>query len=96
MNNPELIKFELLSIDAWRDQEGWQWNSWHRLEKDIFIAESELTPRKILKTLRKWNYLSTESKGRMAIEDDGYNIVVENKDTGEPVLALCYGEHYGN
>ena len=89
---PGFVKLTLLSVDAWRECEGWTWNNWHILEEGIYFGEDCLTPRKILAFLRKADYLSDASKGRMAIEDDGYNLVVENKDTGEPVLALCYGE----
>jgi hypothetical protein len=87
-------KFTLLSIDAWRDDYAWSWNAWYELEDDIFIAESETTPRKILAALRKWGYLTDASKGRLSIEDDGYNIVIHNKNTFEPMLALNYGRHW--
>ena len=90
----EYIKMDLLSIDAWREfGGGWTWNQWYKLESDIFMAESELTPRKILAFLRKSDYLTSASKGKLSIDDDGYNIVIQNKDTFEPILALCYGEY---
>lgn len=95
MGNQEInfVRFNLLSIDAWRECEGgWTWNNWFSVEKDIYIAESELTARKLLKYMRKCNWLSNASKGRLSIEDDGYNIIIQNKDTFEPILALCYGE----
>ena len=86
-------RFNLLSIDAWREcGGGWTWNQWYTLENDIVMAESELTPRKVFRALRKWGFLSEESRGRVAIEDDGYNIVIMAKGTQEPILALCYGE----
>lgn len=86
-------RFNLLSIDAWRECEGgWTWNQWYSLETDIYLAESQLTPRKIFSALRKWGYLTSESKGRVSIDDDGHNIVIQDKDTFEPLLALCYGE----
>jgi hypothetical protein len=83
----------LLSIDADRTYEGgWNWNAWYNIEKDIYFAESELTARKILSLLRKWGFLTEQSKGRLSIDDDGYNIVIQDKNTFEPLLALCYGE----
>ncbi len=92
-NSSPLIRTRLLSIDAWKECEGnWTWNSWYSLESDIYFAESELTPRKILASLRKWGYLTEQSKGRLSIDDDGYNLVIQDKDTFEPLLALCYGE----
>jgi hypothetical protein len=90
----ELIKFELLSIDAWRDDCSWTWNAWYSIEKDIYIAESETTPRKVLAMLRKWGFLNEQSKGRLSIDDDGYNIVIQDKNTFEPLLALCYGQYW--
>jgi len=89
----ELIKYELLSVDAWRDDCSWTWNAWYSLEKDIYIADSETTPRKLLSTLRKWGFLTAQSKGRLSIDDDGYNLVIQDKNTLEPILALCYGQH---
>jgi hypothetical protein len=87
-------RFDLLSIDAWRECEGgWTWNAWYNLEKDIYFAESELTPRKVLKALRKWGFLSDESKGKVSLDDDGYNIVIQDKDTYEPIFALAYGQY---
>ena len=86
------IRTNLLSIDAWRDEYNWTWNQWYNLENDIYWLESELTTRRILKALRKWNYLTNASKGKLTVDDDGYNLVIINKDTYEPILALCYGE----
>lgn len=88
------LKMRLLSIDAWRmEPYCWTWNQWYILEDDIYFLESELTPRKIFKALRKWGYLSDYSKGRVSMFDDGYNLVIENKNTKEPIFALEYG-HY--
>jgi hypothetical protein len=47
-----------------------------------------------LAMLRKWGYLTDASKGRLSIEDDGYNIVIQNKDTFEPIMALEYGSNW--
>lgn len=87
-------KFTLLSIDAWREMEGWTWNNWFTLEKGIFIPLDRLTPRHIFKFLRKCEYLTDESKGKLSLDDDGHNIVIQLKSTGQPLLALCYGEHW--
>jgi hypothetical protein len=74
-------RFDLLSIDAWRECEGgWTWNAWYNLEKDIYFAESELTPRKVFKALRKWGFLSDESKGW----DDSYMLL---GNASEPVWS---------
>lgn len=82
--------YRLLSIDAWRNGDGdcgWQWNAWYTLEEDIYIAPDAATPRRVFKMLRK-DYLSEQSKGRVRLEDDGYNLVIEDRNTGEPIFAL--------
>ena len=94
MTTNKYLKCTLLSIDAWRYNYDWTWNAWHKLEDDIFIMESETTPRKILAMLRKWGFLTDASKGRLSIDDDGYNIVIHDKNTLEPLLALDYGQHW--
>jgi hypothetical protein len=92
-NSDGFTKFTLLSIDAYKD-DSWQWNAWYTLEDDIFINETELTPRKVLAMLRKWGFLTDASKGRLSVEDDGYNIVIQDRKTFEPILALDYGQHW--
>lgn len=94
MKEPTYRKFTLLTIDAWNSPDGWTWNNWFPLEEGIFIDEKCLTPRRIIKRLRDWSYLSDYSKGRVYIEDDGYNLVVHLKSNHKPLLALCYGEHW--
>ena len=79
--------YRLLSIDAWRYDEGWQWNNWFSLEEDIYIPPEAATPRRIFRMLRN-DYLSNYSKGRVRLEDDGYNLVIEDRGTGEPIFAL--------
>ena len=37
--------------------------------------------------------LGYASKGRVALEDDGYNVVIVNKSTREPLFAIEYGAH---
>ena len=79
--------YRLLSIDAWREPEGgWTWNNLFELEQDIYVPENA-TPRSIFKMLRN-GYLSEASKGRVALEDDGYNLVIVDRGTYEPIFAL--------
>lgn len=83
------IKTELRGIDAWRDEDGgWTWNDSWVIEDGIYILESELTPRKILRYLRQWGYLTESSKGRVQVVNDGDIIEILDKNTGEPLLAL--------
>jgi len=79
--------YRLLSIDAWRYDGGWTWNNGYPLEEDIYIAPDAATPRRVFRMLRN-SYLSEQSKGRVRLEDDGYNLVIEDRNTGEPIFAL--------
>ena len=84
---------KVLSIDAWRDPEGgWTWNAWYDTGVVYDLDENE-SNRSILKNLREYGLLSKESKGKVAIEDDGYNIVVMAKGTREPLYAIEYGNN---
>jgi hypothetical protein len=92
MTDDNFTTFKLLSIDAWRDPDGgWTWNNAYTLEEGIVFHHSRLTPRKILAALRRWGYLTNESKGRCRVDDAGtagdlYEI--QDRATGEPLLAL--------
>lgn len=88
-------RFELREVDAWRDPEGhWIWNESYILADDLIFCESELTPRKILKALRDWRYLSPASKGRVRVVDE-YNLIeIQEKNTGRPIFALLLCNEY--
>ena len=87
-------KMKILSIDAWREPEGgWTWNAWYRVGA-VPVTEFEAiagSPRKLFRWLRDTGMLSDASKGRVACEDDGYNVVIVNKSTREPLYAIEYG-----
>ena len=80
----------VLTIDAWRECEGgWAWNNWH-LAGTAPDYLAHLPARALLRKLRDEGY--TIPAGSVCIEDDGYNIVVNLRATGKPLLALAYGE----
>lgn len=83
----------VLSVDAWRDGDGWTWNDW-RNRGFIPLAWCDLAPRALLAKLRGHGspILNVPGPGCAAIEDDGYNLVIVYRGTREPVLALAYGE----
>lgn len=90
-DDPKPTQVTVLSIDAWRYGDGWTWNAWYKV--DVLPWEVlSYSPRKLLRTLREVGVLGDKSKGRVAVEDDGYNIVVLAKGTREPLYALAYGE----
>lgn len=88
-----MIKFKLLSIDAWRDPEGWCWNTIYLLENSLEIDEAILTPRKIAAFLRRRGFLSHRSVGRIRVDmhpeiADGHLIEIRNKSKNKPLFVL--------
>ncbi len=81
----------ILSIDAWRNQDGWDWNMWHGVGK-AKVSVCDLPPRKLFRYLRDAGLLSEASKGAVRREDDGHNIVIVDRSNGCPLYAIAYGE----
>lgn len=81
----------LLSVEAWNGPDGWQWNNWHKVAR-VPVALADKTPRALLHWLRSFGYLTSGSAGRLAVEDDGYNVVILARGTREPLYAIAYGE----
>jgi hypothetical protein len=88
----QLGTHRVLSIDAWRDGDGWTWNAWY---KRGTITKREfrklLTNRQLCRFMREHGYLSAESAGRVAVVDDGYNVEFQDRGNGEPLFAIEYG-----
>jgi hypothetical protein len=85
---PQTVR--VLSIDAWRDGPGWTWNNWYSVASAP-LSLCDAKPRAILQWFRESGILSQYSRGRCAIEDDGYNVVIVSRGTREPLFALEYG-----
>ena len=90
-------KYRILSIDAWAGESAgqWDWNNWFHVGDIEELPESN---RAILKIMRDEGYLSDQSKGRVSIDDDQYNIVICDKSNNGPLYAIEYGnepEHEG-
>lgn len=81
---------DVLSVDAWRDGHDWTWNSWHKVGQ-MPAAWLDLSKRRLLRVMREEGYLTAYSVGRVQIEDDGYNICVQERN-GRTLLALAYGD----
>jgi len=79
--------YTLLSIDAWRYDCGWTWNNMFTVEEDIYLS-SDTSNRALLKFMRRNGWLSESSKGRVHIEDTGYDIEIQDRNTGMPVFAF--------
>lgn len=82
--------FRLLSIDAWRDMGGWTWNDWHSLMR-VPAEVADYKPRKLFSWLRDNGIASDHSKGKLAVEDDGYNVVIYERSNMRPLWAIEYG-----
>ena len=88
------MKAQILSIDAWRYDGLWTWNQWFNIQESVDIPD-EVTNRQLLRLARdEFGILSDESKGRVAVEDDGHNLVILDKGTGEPLFAFDYGRYW--
>jgi len=93
--NTEETELQILSIDAWRYDNSWSWNFWSRsgtIDKEDF--EKLKTNRDFINFFRNEGYISNESKGKVSIEDDGYNIVVCKRSDNRPLYAIEYGSAY--
>ena len=86
-------KIKILKIDACRNDGYWEWNNWYYYSAAITVEEFQglKSNRATLKLLRDFGLLSDFSKGKVSVEDDGYNVVVQQKSTGRPILAIEYG-----
>jgi len=82
--------YRILSIDAWREREGYIWNAWYDVG-DIDVDAIHWNARKILKYFRDNGFLSEKSAGKCAIDDDYYNIVIIERSTRRPLFAIEYG-----
>jgi hypothetical protein len=85
--------FKILSIDAWAGSEprSWEWNNWHTVGSWNSIPDNN---RAILKKMREDGFLNDKSKGRVAIEDDQYNIVIVDRSNNMPLYAIEYGSQF--
>lgn len=86
----------VLSIDAWREREGWSWNNWFYTDCTIpFGMLERMTDRQLIKYCRdELSLLSNASKGKIAVEDDQYNRVIVERSTRRPLYAIEYGCFY--
>lgn len=83
----------ILLIDACNNEDGWQWNAWYKVGE---ISKGEFERIEL-----EGGFLNlfifngyVDEKYPLEIEDDGYNIVVIDKETGEPLYAIEYGCEY--
>ena len=87
---------KILSIDAWGNKkEGFDWNQWFDVGT---ISKEEFEQLTTAKETATWffteGYTNTDDMRRIDIEDDGYNVVIHEKKTQEPLFAIEYGPEY--
>jgi hypothetical protein len=80
--------FKVLSIDAWGNaDEGYEWNQWFNAGHiDIDVNADHQT---ILQAMQTEGFINYPEFGD--IEDDGFNLVIVDKQTRQPFFAIEYG-----
>ena len=87
----ETYKLRLLSVEAWRQPEGWCWNNWFQMQEGIELTDAQLKPRAVFAWLRANGYLSDASKGRVMLDElssDRVHLTICDRNTGEPLFCL--------
>ena len=90
-------KMKILSIDARAgyEPETWEWNNWFKvgeISKEEF--ESLKTNNQIAEWMHENGYTTTSNIEKIHFEDDGYNIVLCDKEDLQPIFAIEYGPFY--
>ena len=84
-----LKTFPVLSIDAWGNlEDGYEWNQWFNVGTIDLDLDDE--NRDIIRAMVDAGYLTKAGLDVAEVEDDGYNIVILDKETREPVFAIEY------
>lgn len=81
-------KARVLSIDAWRNEGGWEWNAAYTAGE---YAKEDIpqTNRKLLKWLRDEGFLTEFSKGKVRVEQPYDSCTeIQLKSTGQPLFAI--------
>jgi len=82
--------FPVLSIDAWGNlEDGYEWNQWFNVGTIDLDLDAE--DRNIIRAMVDAGYLTAAGLDVAEVEDDGFNIVILDKETREPVFAIEYG-----
>jgi len=66
----------------------WTWNNWHIVGQLDAIPNTDI---EIVDLFIELGMLKPSAKTLVEIYDDGFNIVIQNKTTSEPLLAIQYG-----
>ena len=89
-NETNVQTFPVLSIDAWAEPDGgWTWNQWFNVGSIDLDLDAE--DRQIIQAMVNAGYLTALALESAVVEDDGYNLVIVDMETREPVFAIEYG-----
>lgn len=89
-NETNIQTFPVLSIDAWGNEtDGYEWNQWFNVGSIDLDLDGE--NRDIIRAMVDAGYLTALALESAEVEDDGYNIVIVDKETPAPVFAIEYG-----
>jgi hypothetical protein len=89
-NETNVQTFPVLSIDAWGNlEDGYEWNQWFNVGSIDLDLDAE--NRQIIQAMVNAGYLTALALESAEVEDDGFNIVILDKETREPVFAIEYG-----
>jgi hypothetical protein len=90
INETNVQTFPVLSIDAWGNlEDGYEWNQWFNVGNIDIDLDAE--NRQIIQAMVNAGYLTALALESAEVEDDGFNIVILDKETREPVFAIEYG-----
>ena len=85
------MKFPVLSIEAWAEGESsWFWNAWYRVGFVEIADLAKFPTESALDLLFAEGYITQTEGGE--VEDDGFNLVILDKSTREPIFAIQYGD----
>jgi len=91
----------IFSIDAWNHgEDDWQWNSWYKCGEinqedfETLKSDADFIQYFIDGGYIDKSYAMISSFDLFTIDDDQYNIVIQDKETGEPLFAIEYGCEY--
>jgi hypothetical protein len=80
--------YKVLSIDAWgNSDEGFEWNNWFNAGN--VTLDIDANKQAILEAMHNAGFISNVAGGD--VDDDGYNLVIVDKATTEPLFAIEYG-----
>jgi hypothetical protein len=86
---------KILSIDAMNDGGVWDWNQRYHIgnisKEEFECLESD---EDFIEFFYQGGYINEDSKTKVLIEDDEYNIVLKVAEDLRPLYAIEYGNEY--